>query len=406
MSNSGRGGFYGWFVLSTPSTRLVAASGCSNLGDGLWAVALPLLAAAVTADPFAVAAVFAAGQVPWLAVAVWGGGVIDRRNRVDLLRWVNALRVLMVLGLATSAAVGVVGVGLLIIAALLIGTCEAMVDTATEALVPAVAHDTELNRVNGRLLSAQIAGNELVGPALGGVLFAAAAWVPLFANAALLMAAVALLLTIPSLLGIVHRTNDTTATRWSDGFTMLRRDVRLRAITWASVGLAAIDAAWFGLLVLVVDSSTSLGSIGFGLLLAVGAAGGLLGAAIAERRPDLRLSRIGGSALIAIALCLWLLATVPGVPTTAVVLATTSGVFALWNVSSTTARQTIVPAASLGRVAASFRGVSIAAAIAGALLGGWIAAVGSLTVALVIAGVAAWVAAVPVAKSLSVAFAT
>jgi hypothetical protein len=59
-----RAGFYGGFVLSAPSTRLVVASGCSNLGDGLWAVALPLLAAAATADPFAVAAVFAAGQVP------------------------------------------------------------------------------------------------------------------------------------------------------------------------------------------------------------------------------------------------------------------------------------------------------------------------------------------------------
>jgi hypothetical protein len=198
----------------------------------------------------------------------------------------------MVVGLAASVAIGGPGIGVLLAAALLIGTCEAMVDTATEALVPAVAQETDLARVNGRLLSAQIAGNELVGPALGGVLFAVAAWVPLFANAALLMAAVALLLTIPSLLGIVHRMNDTTATRWSDG------------------------------------------------------------------------------------------------------------------VSSTTARQTIVPASSLGRVAASFRGVSIAAAIAGALLGGWIAAVGSLTVALVIAGVAALVAAVPVTKSLSAAFAT
>jgi MFS family permease len=287
-----RAGFYGGFVLSAPSTRLVVASGCSNLGDGLWAVALPLLAAAATADPFAVAAVFAAGQVPWLAVAVWGGGVVDRRNRVDLLRRINTLRVVMVVGLAASVAIGGPGIGVLLAAALLIGTCEAMVDTATEALVPAVAQETDLARVNGRLLSAQIAGNELVGPALGGVLFAVAAWVPLFANAALLMAAVALLLTIPSLLGIVHRMNDTTATRWSDG------------------------------------------------------------------------------------------------------------------VSSTTARQTIVPASSLGRVAASFRGVSIAAAIAGALLGGWIAAVGSLTVALVIAGVAALVAAVPVTKSLSAAFAT
>ncbi len=387
-----------------PAVRLVAASGVSNLGDGVWAAALPLLAAATTSDPLAVAVVFAAGQLPWLAVAVWGGGVVDRTNRVRLLQRANALRAALVLVLAVAVAVAEVGVGLLIAAAVVVGACEAMVDTTTEALVPAIVEPTDLSSVNGRLLAAQITGNELVGPALGGVLFTIGASVPLFANASLLAVAVVLLLAVPVALGFVGRPSEVASMRWRDGFVMLRTDPRLRAVTRASAWLAAIDAAWFALLVLVVQRQLGVGGVGFGVLLAVGALGGLLGAALAERCDDLPLSSIGGSAFSAMGVCLLLLALVPNLPTTLVALVVTSGAFALWNIASTTTRQTIVPAASLGRIAAGYRGVVIAAAIGGALIGGWIASIGSLPTALAIAGIGGLVAAPLVVRSLRTAF--
>lgn len=396
---------YGSSVLTAPATRLVAASGVSNLGDGVWAAALPLLAAATTSDPLAVAAVFAAGQLPWLAVAVCGGGVVDRTNRVALLRRANALRVALVFVLAVSVAVAAVGVAVLIVAAVVVGACEAMVDTTTEAVVPAIVEPTDLSRVNGRLVAAQITGNELVGPALGGVLFAIGASVPLFANASLLVAAVALLLAVPVVLGLVGTPSEVASMRWRDGFEMLRADARLRAVTRASAWLAAIDAAWFALLVLLVDRQLGVGGVGFGVLLAVGAIGGLLGAALAERCDDLPLSIIGGSAFGVMGLSLLLLALRSSLSTTVVALVLTSGTFAMWNIASTTTRQTIVPMASLGRIAASYRGVVIAAAIGGALIGGWIASIASLPTALALAGIGGLVGAPLVVRSLRSSFA-
>lgn len=50
--------------------RLWLSSAVSNLGDGVRLTALPLLAAAVTRDPVAVAAVSVAAELPWLLVSL------------------------------------------------------------------------------------------------------------------------------------------------------------------------------------------------------------------------------------------------------------------------------------------------------------------------------------------------
>jgi MFS family permease len=68
--------------------RLWTASGISNLGDGVTAIAIPLLAATLTRDPFRIAVVNAAQFLPWLLF----GALVDRWDRkrtmwiADLLR--------------------------------------------------------------------------------------------------------------------------------------------------------------------------------------------------------------------------------------------------------------------------------------------------------------------------------
>ncbi len=53
-------------IALTPYHRVVAATGLSNLADGIRFAALPLLALQVTASPLFVSAVFAANMAPWL----------------------------------------------------------------------------------------------------------------------------------------------------------------------------------------------------------------------------------------------------------------------------------------------------------------------------------------------------
>src|SRR3954464_13589435 len=57
-------------------TRLLAASFISFLGDGMLAVALPLLAASLSRSPVAVSTVVAARTAPWLAFGLLAGGLV------------------------------------------------------------------------------------------------------------------------------------------------------------------------------------------------------------------------------------------------------------------------------------------------------------------------------------------
>ena len=66
--------------------RLLFGAGVlTNLGDGMVALALPWMATLLTSDALAVAAVAAAGRLPWLLLSIPMGVVIDRTDRRKLI---------------------------------------------------------------------------------------------------------------------------------------------------------------------------------------------------------------------------------------------------------------------------------------------------------------------------------
>ncbi len=76
-----------------PYQRVVAATGLSNLADGVRFVALPLLALDVTSSPFFLTAVVAASMAPWLVFGLWAGSLTDRLDRRALAQRTALLRV-------------------------------------------------------------------------------------------------------------------------------------------------------------------------------------------------------------------------------------------------------------------------------------------------------------------------
>src|ERR1700728_4658342 len=65
--------------------RVLGANTISSVGDGVCLSALPLLALAVTRDPRLIALVSAAVFVPWLALSLPTGVVVDRYDLPDLV---------------------------------------------------------------------------------------------------------------------------------------------------------------------------------------------------------------------------------------------------------------------------------------------------------------------------------
>jgi hypothetical protein len=76
-------------------------------------------------------------------------------------------------------------------------TAETVFDTAWQSTLPMVVDHDDLPRANGWLQTIEFAGNGLLGPALGGVLFAAAAAAPFAVDAASFGVSALLLATLP-----------------------------------------------------------------------------------------------------------------------------------------------------------------------------------------------------------------
>src|SRR5829696_4493288 len=72
--------------------RLWTSSGLSNLADGIFKVALPLVAIRFTDSPTLIAGLAFAVTLPWLLVALPAGALADRLDRRRFMLGANTVR--------------------------------------------------------------------------------------------------------------------------------------------------------------------------------------------------------------------------------------------------------------------------------------------------------------------------
>ncbi|WP_341716621.1 MFS transporter [Micromonospora sp. FIMYZ51] len=386
--------------LGRPFWTFWSAAALANLGDGIRVAAFPLLAAALTDDPLAVAAVAAAQFLPWLVSGLFAGALADRRGARTLLAAADTGRVVVLATLATAVALGWATIALVVAAAFLLGVGETVRDTAAQTAVPRLVTDAQLEKANGRLVAGEIVGNEFVGPPVGALLFVLGAAIPFAVNGATLALAVMLVLSLP--LTLAHRATATSGDSPAPqrdgilaGLRWLVRQPMLRTLVLVSAAVAAADTAWFAIFVLYARDALGLGAFGFGLLLATGAGGGLLGSFTADRLIARFRHRIVLTWSMAITAGVpVLLAVVPNRAAAVVVVVTTSAAFAVLNVAALSVRQRLVPTGLLGRVIAAARMITYSSTALGALAGGALAARAGIEAPFVFSGVVAVAATV------------
>lgn len=359
--------------------RFWAAATLANLGDGIRMAAFPLLAASLTDDAFAVAAVGAAAALPWLVTGLAAGSLADRRSPRSLLAAADLGRIVVLLGLVAALLTDTATLPLVAVAAFALGVAETVRDTAAQTVVPRLVPSELLERANGRLVAGEVAGNEFAGPLIGAALFATGVALPFAANSATLAIAVLLVLSLPaSVLSATARRDEAGAPAVADGVRAglgwLARQPVLRGLLGAAALVMLADAAWFAVFVLYVDARLSAGALGFGAFLAIGAAGGLAGALLADRFIAGRRHRavlLGSIAVTAVTPVLLLAA--PSTWAAVIVVVATSGGFGVLNVAAVSVRQRLTPPGLLGRVTAAWRTVVFGAGAVGALGGGAVA---------------------------------
>ncbi|MFF4271475.1 MFS transporter [Streptomyces sp. NPDC001536] len=353
--------------------RLWSAAVLSSFGDALRTAALPLLAATLTDEPLAIAAVTACGYLPWIVFGLLGGAVADRVDQRRAMWTVDALRGLLVACFAVAVALGQASIALLIALAFALTTLQTLFDNASTALLPALVDDEALGSANARLMTGQRIAGGLLGAPVVPLLLVVGAPVPFVADAATFLVAAALVASLRT--GAPERkprpAGSTLRREIAQGLRTLAGDRALRGLCAATalcnVGVGALIAT----LVLLVTDWIGAGHAGFAAATTAYTVGSLAGGAL-NRRLVSRTGRVRAVLLAGIVQigALAVMGTLRSLVAMVVAMAVFGLMGMVWNVNTTTLMQQRSPAEMLGRVSAAFRTLAVAGAPLGALLGG------------------------------------
>lgn len=343
---------------------LISASSVSNLGDGIAMVALPWLATLLTTDPLLIAAVAAAQRLPWLLLSLPAGVLTDRADRrmlmvrADLVRVFLMIAVLAMVLTATPpspATAGLAAILPLIVIAFLFGSAEVIRDNAAQTVLPSIVAHADLERANGQMWSAEQITGQFIGPPLAGLLIASSVALPFGVDiwAYALSAALVWLIVLPP---SAPRTSAPFLPSLVQGLSWMRRRPMVLRLALMLGAINAVFAGGMTILVLYAQEVLHLSATGYGLLLTVGAMGGVVGGLAAPTvaaRLGMRASLLAALVVFtAINLILWLAAS-PLMAGIALFLEAAAAM--LWNVVTVSYRQRLIPDDILGRVNAVYR---------------------------------------------------
>ncbi|MEU3454861.1 MFS transporter [Micromonospora sp. NPDC006766] len=385
-------------VLGRDYRLLWSAAVSSRFGDALRTPALALLAATLTRDPRAIAAVAVAGQLPPLLLGLLGGAYADRWDRRRTMAAVDGARAAVVAVLAVLVATGRAGVTALVAVAFLLAALGTLFDSASFAVLPSLVPPAALPTANGRLQAGTSVAGGFLGAPLAGLLFALTAPLP-FALDALTFALAALLVLAltpvprPCTFGrprgtqtgqMADRNRKIGAggrgSLWGEAWAGMRWVWGDRVLWRVGLAAAGSNLAISGLMAVLVLYALEVLRVppsAYGLFAAGVVVGGLAGALTAGRLagrfgtlPALRGVLLGQTvALTGFALAGFALAGQPlagGVALACFAAGTT-----IWNSLWSAYGQRHVPPELLGRVGAAQRVLGLAGAPVGAALAGF-----------------------------------
>ena len=372
--------------------KLLSSSGLSNLADGVFKLALPLVAIRYTQEPVLIAGLSLVLSLPWLLFALQAGALADRLDRRKIMLGANIARAGLLAAVAAFVALGVESIWVLYAVALCIGTTETLYDTSAQSILPQVVKRSQLSRANGRLYAAEMTANQFVGPPLGGFLVAAGAVIAFAVPAGLWLVAVGMLFLVRGDFRVVREAPASMRSEIMVGLRFLWGNRVLRTLAFMTGLFNLTSSAVFAVFVLYAAgpaSAMKLDDAQVGILFTTTAVGSLLGSFLAERIEraigrslSLTVAIIGGAVLLA----------APAFTTNPFIIGAAFFVgglsIVLWNVVAVSLRQTITPDRLLGRVNSGYRLLAWGTMPLGAAIGGVLGQFLGLPLVFLIMGVA------------------
>ncbi|MFI6147033.1 MFS transporter [Streptomyces sp. NPDC051109] len=363
--------------------RWLTAYTASLVGDSVYFVALGW-SAQQAAGPAEVGLVMAAGALPRALLMLGGGVVADRFDPRRVVLGSDAVRCLLILGVAAAVALTAPALWILVVVALVFGAVDALFVPAVGALPPRITSPDQLARVTGmRSLSMRL--SQIAGPPIGGLAMGLGGVAAAFTVAGLLFA-----LSLPLLLTLRMRTAGAPAAERPapgtarkdliDGLRYIRRHRLIGPLVAAGAVCELGLTGTLGVGMVLLNAERGWGPAGYGWIVSGFGAGAATSAAllaIAGWLPRAGLMLAGsllvgcaGAATIALVPSLWI----------AVVLAACIGLSAgVFGSVDSTLIQTAADPAFLGRVTSVVMLTMVGLAplsypLVGAAIGAWGAA--------------------------------
>jgi MFS family permease len=260
-----------------------AGQGLSELGSQVSTVAYPLLVLAFTHSPARAGVVGLAATLPLPLLALPAGALADHFDRKRLMLACDALRAATLAALTVAVFSGRVAYGVVAAVAFLDGALLTVSFVTERGVLRRLVEPEQLSAAVAQNETAFYAGS-IVGPPLGGLLFAISRALPFLADAiSYAFSATATLLTRSSFQPERTEPRGSLVAEFTSGLRWLWRQPLLRTCSLLN---AAANPTWRALYLMLVvlakrhGASSSL----IGVMFAMIAVGGLLGGLVAGSR--------------------------------------------------------------------------------------------------------------------------
>jgi len=362
----------------------------SNIGTWMQRVAQAWLVLSLTHSPVAVGILALCQFLPFTLFSLVAGVVVDRLDAWRTVISTQVTQMILASTIAAAALAGVVQVWQVYVIAALMGVVQVLDAPSRQSLTFRMVGPLELpNAIS--LNSGVFNGARIFGPALAGVLIAAAGAGVCFAvNAASYIAVlVGLLMMRPQEFHAVERRERSRSlyTGLKEGISYARHDEQI----WLMLTLVAVMSTFtlnFNVLLPVLAKQTlHSGPETFGVLSGIFGIGALIGALVSAHvsRATMGTTAIGTAGF---ALCELLIAPLRSTPVIALLLFIGGICFTTWSSNSNSLIQLAAPDYMRGRLIGLYFFAFAGTGTAGGILTGWLTAAGGTEVAFAVAGIA------------------
>ncbi|KRB36856.1 MFS transporter [Microbacterium sp. Root180] len=370
----------------------------AQFGAQISELAFPVLAVLLlNATEFEVGVLTAANVAAFLIVGLPAGAWIDRMRKRHVMIAADVVRALALAMVPVLWALGTLQIWHLVAIALVLGVATVFFDVSYQSIIPSLVRPAQIGEANGKLQSTYELAN-IAGPGFAGWLIGviSAPFAMLATSGTYLVSAIALALTKDHEERRPREDHGPLLREIWEGLHFVFTEKLLRRIVGTTGVSNFFSTMSWTLIPIFLLRELGFSPTSMGVILSLGAIGGLLGAIatprIIARIGEARAIPVSALGFSVIALLLPVAAAVPAVafPLMVAQFFVSSFTVLLYNITQVTFRQRITPPRLLGRMNASVRFVvwgvmPISALLAGGLgtwLGVvptmWIAAIGQL----------------------------